>query len=218
MVVPLSTACSASLASGTDRRGHLWHATRRAGHNGVVDRVCIIGSSGAGKTTLARVIAGGVGLEHIELDAIFHQANWMPLPEEEFRTVVAERCAVPRWVTDGNYRAVTRSIIWPAADTVIWLDYPRWLTTRRVLWRSIRRATTNTELWNGNRESWRNLLSTDPERNVVLWSFTKHHQRRTEYTAAIEGGAFDRATILHFRHPRHTAAWLEGSIVGSHAD
>ena len=183
----------------------------------MVDRVYVIGSSGSGKTTLARALADGSGLDHIELDAIFHQANWTPLPDDEFRAVVAERCAVLRWVTDGNYRAVTRSIIWPVADTVIWLDYPRWLTTRRVLWRSIRRAATRAELWNGNRESWRNLLSADPERNVVLWSFTRHHQRRAEYTAAKEGGTFDHATVLHFRHPRQTTAWRERSIVGGNA-
>jgi len=172
----------------------------------------VIGSSGAGKTTLARALADACGLDHIELDAIFHQANWTPLPDEEFRSAVRARCAVPRWVTDSNYRVVT-SIIWPAADTVIWLDYPRWLTTRRVLWRSIRRAVRGTELWNGNRESWRNLLSSDPERNVVLWSFTRHHERRAAYAAALDGGTFDHATVLRLRHPRQTSAWLQGSMV-----
>ena len=37
-------------------------------------RIVVIGTPGAGKTTLARRIAGQLELPHIELDAI----NWQP--------------------------------------------------------------------------------------------------------------------------------------------
>jgi len=39
---------------------------------------------------------------------------------------------------------------------------------------------TRDELWNGNREQWRNLLTLNPETNIVLWAWTqlsKYHQR-----------------------------------------
>ena len=39
---------------------------------------------------------------------------------------------------------------------------------------------TRAELWNGNQEEWRNLLTLDPETNIVLWAWTQHskyHQR-----------------------------------------
>ena len=37
-------------------------------------RIVVIGSSCSGKTTLAKQIAGELGIQHIELDAI----HWMP--------------------------------------------------------------------------------------------------------------------------------------------
>jgi hypothetical protein len=44
--------------------------------------------------------------------------------------------------------------------------------TRRTLGRMITRA----ELWNGNREEWRYLLTLDPEINIVLWAWTQHRK------------------------------------------
>ena len=44
-----------------------------------------------------------------------------------------------RWVTDGNKSAV-RDLVWPRADTVVWLDYPLavslWRLGKRALWRT----------------------------------------------------------------------------------
>jgi len=46
---------------------------------------------------------------------------------------------------------------------------------RKVLWR---------ELWNGNRERWRNMLSLKPAENIILWSWTRHGHYRQRYEAA----------------------------------
>ena len=45
----------------------------------------MVGNSGAGKSTLARALADALGVPHVELDGIYHQAGWQPLPVEEFR-------------------------------------------------------------------------------------------------------------------------------------
>ena len=49
-----------------------------------MERIAVVGSSGAGKTTVARQLADRFDLEHIELDAIFHQPGWEPLPDDQF--------------------------------------------------------------------------------------------------------------------------------------
>jgi ABC-type glutathione transport system ATPase component len=45
-----------------------------------VRRVSVVGNSGAGKSTLARTLAGALDAEFRELDSVFHQAGWVPLP------------------------------------------------------------------------------------------------------------------------------------------
>src|SRR5260370_32188616 len=102
-------------------------------------RVAVIGSTGAGKTTLGRELARRLDAPFVELDSIFHQAGWTPLPDEQFRAEVAARVAGPAWVVDGNYAAV-RPLVLDRADTVIWLDYRRLTTMPRGIRPSVIRS------------------------------------------------------------------------------
>ena len=146
-------------------------------------RVSVVGISGAGKTTLARRLAGALEVPHVELDAMFHQPGWTELPAEEFRRRVGDELAAEGWVVDGNYSAV-RDLVWAAADTVVWLDRPRSTVMRRLIARTTRRAITRTELWNGNREPLTGMFRRDPRDNLVRWSWMKHGEYAQRYAAA----------------------------------
>lgn len=148
-----------------------------------IDASSVVGNSGSGKSTLAKAIAARLGVPHVEMDALFHQPGWRELPAEEFRSVVAAAAAEPAWVIDGNYNAV-REVIWERADTVVWLDLPRRVVMRQVTGRTLRRVVLRTELWNGNREPWSNMLSLDPQRSIVAWAWTNHVKYHDRYLAA----------------------------------
>jgi hypothetical protein len=45
---------------------------------------------------------------------------------------------------------------------------------RRIIWRSVRRVAGRTELWNGNMERWRNLLTWDEQESVISWDWHHH--------------------------------------------
>ena len=67
-------------------------------------RIVVVGTSGAGKTTLARRIAALLMLPHIELDAINWQPGWRDLTRhdpEEFVRRVDEATQAAAWVVDG---------------------------------------------------------------------------------------------------------------------
>jgi adenylate kinase family enzyme len=138
-------------------------------------RICVHGASGSGKTTLATALADRLGVPRVELDGIFHQPGWTRLATDEFRAAVSRVVEGPGWVVDGNYREV-RDLVWARAEVIVVIDLPRWRVMRQIVRRSVIRAAARSELWNGNRESFRNLFSTDAERNVVLWSWRTHHR------------------------------------------
>jgi cytidylate kinase len=48
-------------------------------------RACVIGCSGAGKTTFGKRLAARLACPFVELDAIYHQAYWTPLDDDAFR-------------------------------------------------------------------------------------------------------------------------------------
>lgn len=123
-------------------------------------RVVINGVAGSGKSTLARALSNRWNLPYIDADALFWQPGWHPSAPEEFRARVGEATAGGAWIFDGNYSSI-RELIWSRAELVIWLDFTLLLCVRRVLARSVRRAWSGEELWNGNREGWRRVLSRD---------------------------------------------------------
>jgi adenylate kinase family enzyme len=145
--------------------------------------VSVVGNSGSGKTRLARALAARLGVPFVELDSVYHQRGWTPLPSDEFRGRVGALVAGDGWVVDGNYSAV-RDLVWARADTVVWFDLPRRTVMRQVVWRTLRRGLARTELWNGNREPLSGLFRLDPEKSIVRWAWLKHSVYRDRFAAA----------------------------------
>ena len=179
---------------------------------GPVSRVAVHGASGSGKTTLATALAARLGVARTELDALFHQPGWTELPDDEFRSEVAARVAQPGWVIDGNYRTV-RDLVWGRAQLIVVLDLPRWRVMAQLVRRTATRAAVRAELWNGNRESFRNLASTDDQRNVVLWSWRTHHRYHDEVPTEARAEA-PNARVVVLRDRRSADAFPDRLVRG----
>jgi adenylate kinase family enzyme len=177
----------------------------------------VVGSSGSGKSTLARALAGRLGVPHLELDAWYHQPNWQPLPAGELRSRVDAATRDGGWVVDGNYSTV-RDIVWARADTVIWLDLPRRTVMRQVVWRTLRRVVLRVELWNSNRERWRNLLTRDPNENIILWAWQRHGTNRDRFLAASTDPAWRHLEFVRIRSRAQVRALLAGAAPPGMAD
>jgi len=175
--------------------------------------VSVVGCSGSGKTTVARALAKRLGLVHVELDAIYHQPGWTPLPPDDFRarTAAALDAAPDGWVACGNYSEVQGTVVWPRADTVVVLDLPKGLVMRRVVARTLGRVVTREELWNGNREPLSNLWRWDPERNVIRWAWTTHGRSRARYAAAATDPAHAHLRFAFLRSPAEVDAFLDAA-------
>jgi adenylate kinase family enzyme len=175
-----------------------------------MQRVSLVGVSGAGKTTVGRKLAASLGVPFVELDAIFHQPDWVELPRDDFREQVGAALSAPGWVVDGNYSAV-RDLVWDRADTVVWLDLPRRLVMRRVILRTLRRAVTREALWNGNREPLTNFYRLDPEENIIRWAWVKYAGYVERYEVAMHDPAYDRLRFVRLRTPHEIDEFLAAS-------
>jgi adenylate kinase family enzyme len=172
----------------------------------------VVGCSGSGKTTLARSLARSLRVPHIELDAIFHQPGWTPLDDDTFRARVEQATAAPGWVVDGNY-SVVRDIVWQRADTIAWFDLHYALVMGRTIRRTIQRAVTRQELWNGNREHWSNMFSWRPEKSMIAWSATRHGDYRRRYNDAELDPRWASLDFVRLRSQRQADAFLAGVAI-----
>ena len=147
-----------------------------------LQRIAIVGNSGAGKTTLARSLGSRLGLVHIEMDGLFWQANWTPLSREAFRARVDQALSgTEKWVTDGNYLRATQEVVWSRADTLIWLDLPLYVVLLHLLRRTAFRVFTGQELWNGNTEHlWAHLRFWDWD-NLFVHCVRAHFRHRRQF-------------------------------------
>lgn len=168
-------------------------------------RLLVVGTSGVGKTTVARAVAGALGAAFVELDALHWGPDWKETPEAEMRERVRSALAAERWVVDGNYLHL-RDLVWPLADTVVWLDYPRHVVMARVVWRTLRRSLLREVLWAGNRESLARALGPD---SIVRWAWDTFDRRRAQYRELLlDPRAPPGPRVEHHRTPADTARWL----------
>ena len=167
-------------------------------------RVVVLGTTGAGKSTLAGRLAVAIGAEHVELDGFNHGPNWTPRPE--FAADVADVLTRPGWVVDGNYIERVAETLWPRADTVIWLDLPLRVILPRIVRRTAGRVRARTELWNGNRESWSALTV------LLPWAVRSQRRHRAELPSRL--AELERAGVRVFRLSSAAAVdrWLAESI------
>jgi adenylate kinase family enzyme len=177
-----------------------------------VRRVSVVGTSGVGKSTFTSSLARGLGCPFLELDSVFHQADWVPLALDSFRAQVADFAAGERWVIDGNYSKV-RDLVWARADTVVWLDLPRRVVMRRLVWRTLRRVAGRAELWNGNRERWRNVFTWDRNESVISWGWHSYGSNRVRYAAAMADPAYGHLSFVRLTSAGAVRRFLRGAGV-----
>lgn len=102
-----------------------------------MERIVIIGSGGAGKSTLARALGERLGLPVVHLDKLFWRGNWEHLSRDAFDAELAERCAGEKWIIDGNYNRTLPERL-SRCDTVLYLDNPTVVCLIGVLRRYLR--------------------------------------------------------------------------------
>lgn len=168
-------------------------------------RIVVVGTSCAGKSTLARQIAAKLKIKHIELDAIYWQQNWTPLDTTQFRERVHSLVQGESWTLDGNY-SIVRDLVWDRATTIIWLNYPFTIIFWRGLKRTIRRVFTREDLWNNNRESARlAFFSWD---SILLWIIRTHWKRQKNYLALFQKTELAHLEVIQLNSPREVNLFL----------
>lgn len=85
-------------------------------------KIMILGSAGAGKSTMATALGELTGYCVYYLDTLFWLPNWQavdkPIMRDKVNSIIEEKDS---WIMDGNYRSVKDRRI-EAADTIIFLD------------------------------------------------------------------------------------------------
>lgn len=164
-----------------------------------MQRIAIVGSGGAGKSTLARALGKKLGIEVIHLDVLYWQKGWVPTPTANWIDIQKELVQRSCWIVDGNYGS-TMDLRLEAAETIIFLDIERRLCLRRAIQRQLR-------YWGRTRPD----MSPDcPERLTVeflkwIWNFKS--QKRPGILRKLELYRESKQVII-LQNPRQVLDFL----------
>jgi len=172
-------------------------------------KVCVIGTSGAGKSTFSARLAEKKALQHIEMDRFYWQKpNWQEPDFDEFRGQIDEATAGDSWVLDGNYSR-TNPLKFSRADTIVWIDYSLPRTCIQALRRAIRRVIRREELWpgTGNRETFRQTFMS--RQSILLWTLKTFRSNRERHLEWMASDACAHLNFVRLRSPAEAKRWLD---------
>jgi adenylate kinase family enzyme len=97
-----------------------------------MEKVVIIGSSGAGKTMLAKKLGRMLGMKVFHMDRFFWKRDWKK-KDNDTRIDILQRVVMERqWIIEGSYFG-TSELRLNEADTIIFLDIHPCLCLQRVI-------------------------------------------------------------------------------------
>lgn len=165
-----------------------------------MERVLIIGSNGAGKSTFAADLARRTGLPLFHIDRFYWRGNWDVTPREDFERQIRDIVQTSRWIIDGNnIRSLEQRL--ERADQVFWLEFSPVLCMARILKREL---------------MYRNAVRPDlPDKCISklspgflrdAWRFNRKNRARIQ-------AALDRhpsVPVTKFTRPRHVREYSKG--------
>ena len=166
-----------------------------------MDRIAIIGSSGSGKSTLARRVGARCGLPVVHMDQIYWTPGWVEQDPDVWRAGVDAAAAADRWVIEGVGSSAS-ALRFARAQTIVWLETPRWL----CLWRALLRSFTSygvvrPDIAPGCPEK------IDPAFYRYIWRWDRDTRPRLEEAIAAQAA---QARVLRLRSRSEAEAWLAG--------
>ncbi len=210
--------------AGAVRRGQMKPGNTNSGAAPIGRRIHVVGNSCSGKSFLGERLAAALQVPFVDLDALNWLPGWVGLNEtdpQRLESRMAEATAGDGWVVAGSYMSFSQRAFWPRLETVVWLDLPRHLLVRRVLWRSWTRWRSKELLWGTNHERfWPQLMVWRKEDSLVWWIVTQHERKRRDMRRYMSEPRWRHIQFLRLASSAEVEAFTRGwpDVLGGEAN
>lgn len=165
-------------------------------------KIAILGYSGSGKSTTARILGEKYNLPVLFLDTVQFMENWQERPVDESKRIVAQFMAANNgWVIDGNYKALLQKERLEQADKIIFFNFNRFTCFCRAFSRYMKyKGNTRPDMARGCNEKFDREFA-----KWILWE-GRTAKRKKAYADMCKKYA-DKVTII--RNQKQLDKFLE---------
>jgi adenylate kinase family enzyme len=171
----------------------------------LMEKIVIIGSPGAGKTTLAVELEKILRIKVFHLDRIFWDRGWKRKSRDTRIDILYKIVQEKQWIIEGTYLSSSEPRL-EEADTIIFLDIPLLL----CLWRVIKRHRKN----RGNSRRDLPMDSTDklnPIRMLKVLAFSLADRKKLKQTL----NKYESRRIIQLCSPKEVEKFLKEQKQGT---
>ena len=151
---------------------------------------------------MARQVAERTGLPWHCVDDLTWEPGWVGVPADEQRRRIAAICAGERWILDAGYSRWI-DVVLDRVQLIVALDYSRWRSLGRLVWRTLVRNIDHRPICNGNTESFRQTFSRD---SIIVWHFKSFARKRDRMRAWAADPAGPE--VVRLTSPSAARSWL----------
>jgi len=163
-------------------------------------KIMIIGSGGAGKSTLARTLGGKMDLPVFHLDAYMWKPNWTLATREDQKVIQSALMTYTEWIIDGNYSG-TMDVRTAEADTIIFLDISRRICLYQVIKRYLmNRHSVRPDMAEGCEEKI--------DKEFLRWVWNYPRDKRPAVLSKLNSLKDDKNVII-LRSPQQVERFLD---------
>lgn len=163
-------------------------------------RILIIGSGGAGKSTLAKRLGEILELPVIHLDRAYWKAGWEKPSKKEWSKKVDSLIAQHEWIMDGNFGGTLPQRM-RRADAIILLDISRWVCLWRVAKRAVKyRGMHRPDMTPGCHERF--------DLEFIRWIWNYPRKSKPAKVALLEASTPDQRVVV-LQSSREISEFLE---------
>lgn len=158
----------------------------------------VVGVSASGKSTFTRKLAAITQLPPIFVDTIFWKPGWTYIGDEAAAKELDIISRADKWIIEGYMIPEIKEVLFTRADTIIFLEYSRFLTVFRYIKR-----------WFQHRKDPRPELNGNTER--LRFKMIKRIWQKKEVAALnvfLERAEFKKK-VIRLHSPRETEVFLK---------
>jgi len=168
-------------------------------------KILVIGSPGAGKSTLSKALGRQLDIPVVHLDAHFWQPGWVMSERSVFDDFLKKTMAKDKWIMDGHYSRTLPDRI-KEADQVIYIDMP--LHTR--LYRVVKRR------FQYKNKTRPDMNSGCPEKlDWDLISFVLSFRKKNHETTMDLARKVDQVTFIHLKGKKAVRSYISSLSIKS---